>query len=133
MKLAATAFLAIVFLNSCAGGGNVQPQPQPTSFRGVCNALLVDDPQLALIAPASGASGVPATVGSVTFSASRLYHDVALFPNDGSALVAGGPITTSNGNYVSSLPVLRSHVTYEVLIFPNAGPCDYVPGSFTTQ
>ena len=99
----------------------------------MCNALLVNDPQLALIAPAAGATGVPTTVGSITFSASRQYHDLALIPSDGSASVAGGPITPSNGNYVSTLPVLRSRVTYEVLIYPDAGPCDYVPGSFTTQ
>ncbi len=133
MKLGATAFLAAAFLNSCAGGGNVQPQQFPTTpLRGVCNALLANDPQLALIAPAPGATGVPTTVGSITFTASRQYHDVALVPSDGSGAVAGGPITPSNGRYVSSLPVLRSRVTYDVLIYPDAGPCSYVPGSFTT-
>ncbi len=135
MKLAASAFLTTALLCACGGGGNtVQPQPSPTTPpRGVCNALLVNDPQLALIAPAAGATGVPTTVGSITFSASRQYHDVALVPSDGSALVAGGPITPASGNYMSALPALRSHVTYDVLIYPDAGPCSYVPGSFTTQ
>jgi hypothetical protein len=133
MKLAATAFLATAMLCACGGGGNVQstPTPMPTD-RGVCAALLVNDPQLALIAPASGATGVPTTVGSITFSASRQYHDLALAPSDGSALVAGGPITPSNGSYVSAVPVLRSHVTYSVVIYVSEGPCAYVPGSFTT-
>jgi hypothetical protein len=135
MKLVATAFLAMVFLNSCSGGGGVQSQPQPqaTDFRGVCAALLVNDPRLALVAPAPGATGVPATVGSITFSASSLLHDLALFPSDGSAWVAGGPITPVNGNYVSSIPALKLHMTYTVLINISAGPCAYVAGSFTTQ
>lgn len=136
MKLVAAVFLATCFLISCGGGGGsgtVQPQPMPAPSRGGCNALLVNDPQLALIAPAPGATGVPTTVGSITFSASRLYHDLALLPSDGSALVAGGAITPVNGNYVSAVPVLRSHVTYSVLIYPDAGACAYDPGSFTTQ
>ena len=133
MKLAATAFLALIFLNSCAGGGGVQPQPTATPDRGACNALLVNDPQLALLAPAAGATGVPTTIGSITFSASRLYNALTLSPNDGSGNVAGGPITPSNGNYVSALPVLRSHVTYSVTIYPSAGACVYLPGSFTTS
>ncbi|HWT05838.1 MAG TPA: hypothetical protein VN224_08775 [Xanthomonadales bacterium] len=133
MKLAATVFLALIFLNSCAGGGSVQPQPTATPDRGVCNALLVNDPQLALVTPAAGATGVPTTIGSITFSASRLYNGLTLSPNDGSGNVAGGPITPSNGNYVSALPVLRSHVTYSVTIFPSAGACVYFPGSFTTS
>ncbi len=133
MKLAATAFLAMIVLNSCAGGGSVQPQPTATPDRGGCTALLVNDPQLALIAPAANATGVSTTVGSITFSASRLYHDLTLSPNDGSGNVAGGPITPSNGNYVSALPVLRSHVTYSVTISPTASACVYFPGSFTTS
>lgn len=132
MKLAATSFLAIVFLNSCAGGSSSVQPPQPPS-RGVCQAFLVNDPQLALIAPAPGATGVSTTVGSITFSASRLYDGVSLFPTDGAAQVDGGPITPSNGNYVSALPVLRSHVTYSVAIYPTSGACAYFPGSFATQ
>jgi len=133
MKLGAVTFLTTAVLCACGGAGNVQPQQFPTTPpRGVCTALLVNDPKLALIAPANGAT-VPTTVGSITFSASSQYHDLALSPSDGSGLIAGGAITPSNGNYVSSLPVLRSHVTYEVLIYPDAGPCAYVPGSFTTQ
>ncbi len=131
MKLAAAAFLALVFLNSCAAGSSVQPPQTPP--RGGCTALLVNDPQLALIAPAPGATGVPTTVGSITFSASRQDDGVSLFPTDGAARVDGGPITPSNGNYVSALPVLRSHVTYSVAIYPNSSGCSYNPGSFTTQ
>ena len=111
----------------------MQPQAPQTPSRGACAALLVNDPQLALIAPASGASGVPTTVGSIRFSASSLYNGVSLFPSDGGAQVDGGPITPANGNYVSALPVLRSHVTYTVLIYPTATACSYNPGSFTTQ
>jgi hypothetical protein len=134
VKLVATAFLASIFLNSCSGGGSVQPQPFPTSPpRGVCNALLPIDSKLALISPAANATGVPTTVGSITFSASSQYHDLALNPSDGSAQVAGGAITPSNGNYVSALPVLRSRVTYDVVIFVSEGACAYFPGSFTTQ
>ena len=125
----------MVVLSACAGGGSVQPQiqPLPTPTRGACSALLVNDPQLALVAPAPGATGVPTTVGSITFTASTLYHDLALIPSDGSASVAGGPITPVNGKYVSAVPLLGSHVTYQVAIYVSAGACAYFPGSFTTS
>ena len=132
MKLVATAFLGTVFLSACGGGSSsVQPSPAPT--RAPCAALLVNDPQMALVAPAAGAVGVPTTVGSITFSASRLENGLSLFPTDGGAQVDGGPITPSNGNYVSALPVLRSHVTYQVAIYPLTTSCAYFPGSFTTS
>jgi hypothetical protein len=134
MKLVAAALLGTAFLIGCSGGGSVQPQPQPSPVptRAPCTALIVNDPQLALIAPAAGATGVPTTVGSITFSASRLENGLSLFPADGGAQVDGGPITASNGNYVSALPVLRSHVTYQVAIYPLTTSCAYFPGSFTT-
>jgi hypothetical protein len=106
----------------------------PPPPAGVCNALIVIDPQLALVNPGSGAQGVPTTIGSITFSASGLYYSLALLPSDGSGQVVGGTITAAgSGRYVSALPVLKSGVTYTVLIYPAAGfACAYFPGSFTT-
>lgn len=141
------ALLALTALAACSGGGGssftrsfdfgttpapfVQGPPPPA---GVCAALIVIDPQLALINPGNGARGVPTTIGSITFSASGLYYSLTLTPSDGSATVVGGTITAAgNGRYVSALPVLKSGLTYTVAIYPAAGfPCAYFAGSFTT-
>ncbi len=151
------ALVAAAALAACSGGGAVTgnaamfptslttPGTTPAPFpfvagppppAGVCNALLVNDPKLALVFPANGATGVSTTVGSITFTAARLYYTLVLVPSDGSATLVGGPITAlaTAGAYVSALPPLKPGMKYDIAIYPSSTlACAYFPGAFTTQ
>ena len=141
MRFVCAILIAMLGLAACGGGGGTvelfrtSPLPCPP-------VTAAQDPTLALVSPANGARGVATTIGSVTFSATFSYDTLTLTPSDGSAVVTGGPITVSNGRDTSAVAVLRSGVTYQVMVrttpsalgFPG---CSYAfannIGSFTTQ
>jgi hypothetical protein len=141
MRSVSAVLIVMLGLVACGGGGSSanmsRTEPLP------CPAITAaQDPTLALVSPANGATGVAVTVGSVTFSATFSYDTLTLTPSDGSAVVAGGPVMVSNGRDTSAVPVLRSGVTYQVMVrtMPTAlgfPACSYAftntIGSFTTQ
>jgi len=125
-------------LASCAHPAAQFPNP-------VCNAipLPLNDVNATFVSPPKGATNVPATIGSVTFtvSFSGLHQGhFRLSPTNGAQ--TGAPIvdaayqTDASGKATVAVPTLSSGVTYsgEVL---NGAPCgtDYFGnlGTFTVQ
>jgi Bacterial Ig-like domain len=142
MQRAILAALFVTPLAACAGGGSTAPSEPCPAVTGVF------DSSAKLVSPANGATGVPTTVGTVSFTvtiASLRSGTLTLFVpgNPGNqGAVQGGPISTdANGVSSSSVPALAPHTTYTVGIV--ARPVDPVtgcpgqagatPGSFTTQ
>jgi len=147
MQRAILAALFVIPLAACAGGGSTVPSGplRLTPCPAVAGAF---DANAKLVSPASGATGVPTTVGTVTFTvtiASLRSGILTLFvpANPGNVgAVQGGPISTdANGVSSSSIPALAPHTTYTVTV--DAYPVDPVTGcpgqvyatlgSFTTQ
>ncbi len=123
-------------LAGCSGGGTTTGHP--------CPALGVGDPGATLVSPAKGATGVPVTVGTITFTVtipSLRQGTVTLSPTDNSGLITGGPVSTDRNNISSSvIPTLRPAVTYTVTIRLSSPPDAYCSsfvegdlGTFTTQ
>jgi len=144
MQRAILAALFVMPLAGCAGGGSTAP-----SGPNHCPAITgVFDANAKLVSPASGATGVPTTVGTVSFTVtigSLRSGTLTLFVpgNPGNlGAVQGGPISTdANGVSSSSVPALAPHTTYTASVV--ARPVDPVTGctgqagatlgSFTTQ
>jgi hypothetical protein len=102
------------------------------------------DPLATLVSPAKGATGVPVTVGTISFTVA----DAAL--KQGETLEVGGlafdfkttQIATANGVMSATVPALQPHTQYNVTVFATLPPerqtqCvtmifGYL-GSFTTQ
>jgi hypothetical protein len=137
----AFAWLAAALLAGCSGGGATSTSPAP-----VCPALAISDSQAHLVNPASGATGVSPSIGTiaVAYGNAAVLDSVTLTPNDGSAAVGGTPSFTGtlppSGTVNVTIPALKPATTYTVagrsLDFAHM-PC-FVPtlaafGSFTTQ
>ncbi len=107
----------------------------------------------ALIAPADGATGVPANGASVEITYDPPSGALAVIAPDGTA-VNGAPLVPAQGSsgttpppgaVTSALPPLAAHTTYTVrvaAIYPPANPCvagayagatTFTLGTFTTQ
>ena len=143
-RLMLAAFLGAISLAGCSGGGaNVPAGGSP------CPAATgIFDGNAKLVSPVPGATGVPATVGALSFTVSNpalRSGTVTLWVAVGSGnapVVQGGPVTTgANGVSTASLPVLQAHTTYDAridahLVDPSGncvGAVDGDLGSFTTQ
>jgi hypothetical protein len=141
MQRAILAALFVIPLAACAGGGSTAPSP-------VCPAVVAPpvDPNAKLVSPASGATGVPTTVGTVTFTvtvASLRSGILTLYvpATPGQGRLLGGPISTdANGVSSSSVPALASRTTYNATVGFPIDPVSGCPGgayailgSFTTQ
>ena len=137
------AFLAALAVAGCSGGGATV-----TGGSAPCPVAGVFDPNAKLVSPAPGATGVPVTVGALSFTVSNpalRSGTVTLWIAVGSGnapVVQGGSITTdANGVSTASLPVLQRHTTYDARIHATpigpSGTClgavDGDLGSFTTQ
>ena len=138
MQRAMLAVLFVIPLAACAGGGSTAPTP-------VCPAIVAPpiDPNAKLVSPASGATGVPTTVGTVTFTVTVAslrsgYLTLYIPATPGQGRLLGGPISTdANGVSSSSIPALAPHTTYNATVglpsqCPGGGPYAIL-GSFTTQ
>jgi hypothetical protein len=145
MQRAVLAAFFLIPVAACAGGCSTATSGTARN----CPAITgVFDRNAKLVSPASGATGVPTTVGTVTFTvdlASLRSGTLTLFvpanpANQGA--VQGGPISTdANGVSSSSVPALAPHTTYTAAV--DVRPVDPVTGctgqagaslgSFTTQ
>lgn len=142
------AALFAVSLAACSGAGSTTGVVSPGGNPGCPAVTGIFDAGAKLVSPASGATAVPTTVGTVRFTVTiaslrsgtlTLYVD-ANSGNQGA--VQGGPIATdANGVSSSSVPVLQPHTTYTAHV--RVRPVDPVTGcttqadanlgSFTTQ
>ena len=124
MNLRSAMLCATLVFASCAGGGttlgcggrgclDLPPPSTPCPVPG-----LAPDPTLTLISPARGATGVPVTVGTITFSGTYAYATAFVVPHDGTLPLTGLPVTVSNGVDSITVPVLHAGVTYDVQPVP---------------
>ncbi len=113
-------------------------------------------PAVQLVAPANGAKGVPANIGSITVAGYPYGYlggvaSLLLTPASGSAVTSTAPVPlssaapsggTSPAQYVARIPTLAAATTYTVVLgytdWANtppscAGPATLPLGSFTTQ
>lgn len=147
MHRAILAALFVMPLAACAGGGSTVSSG-PSGPNGCPAVTGVFDANAKLVSPAGGATGVPTTVGTVTFTvtiASLRSGTLTLFvpANPGNqGAVQGGPISTdANGVSSSPVPALAPHTTYTATVHvrpvdPVTGctsQADATLGSFTTQ
>jgi hypothetical protein len=122
--------------------------PRPPQQFGIpdCEAMspFLLDPQAALVSPANGATGVPVTVGTVSFTVT----DPALKQGATFTLRSLDPeftttqIATANGVMSVTIPTLKPHFSYQAMISAPL-PADRQThcqnqmagflGSFTTQ
>jgi hypothetical protein len=132
-SLIAAAF-ALAFFTGCGGGAaGVGPTIGPIAY---CAVALISG---ALISPTSGATGVPTTVGTVSFSVDgrMLRGTFELDPVAGGAAVFGSAITGTASAASVSVPALQAHTTYRAVVSANlpGDPCNprvaYL-GAFTT-
>ena len=138
--LAAAAVFLALSLAACG--------PRPPERFGIpdCEAMspFLLDPQAALVSPAKGATGVPVTVGTISFTVS----DPALKQGATFKLQSLDPdftttqIATANGVMSVTIPTLKPHFTYQAMVVAPL-PADRQThcqslmagflGSFTTQ
>jgi hypothetical protein len=131
----------LVFLVAFGLAGCSAPQP---SAGVLCPNVILVDPQATLVAPAKGATGVPVTIGTISFTVSNvaLQHGVVTLTAGGSSnQITAGAITTVNGLSSVSIPTLAPATTYTAVVAStSSGPagtaCPGVVegnlGSFTT-
>lgn|GEM_PF-3257647 len=97
-----------------------------------------------LIAPAPGATGVPATIGQISLTAYSVSTitgaKVVLAPTNGGAVISSTAVIASGTNtYIATIPALSSGVTYRAQFTydPGAITCHVFNttdlGTFTTQ
>jgi hypothetical protein len=131
------AVLALAFFTGCGGGatgGSTSGGPPPVAQ---CTVALVPG---ALISPASGATGVPTTVGAVSFSVSdgrMLGGTFELDPVAGGGAVFGTAITGTASAASAGVPTLQPHTAYQARLSANlpGDPCNprtSLLGTFTT-
>jgi hypothetical protein len=134
-----TAFA--VSLTACGGAGSTRFPPIP-----MCEALgLPTDPQAALVAPGNGVSGVPVTVGTVSFvvgdAALRQGATFTLFGN-GVFFTTTQIATAANGVMSVTIPPLQANSLYTAQVSAALPPERQTPcgkqilgrlGTFTTQ
>jgi hypothetical protein len=137
VKALIAGVFALCVFTSCgggtAGGTGADGGPGPIAF--CTSAVILGD----LISPATGATGVSAAVGSISFSvadARMLAGALTLYPPVGLP-VQGGPISGTAANAAASVPVLQSQTTYRAQLAANipGDPCNpraSLLGTFTT-
>lgn len=142
-RLAALALLAALpTLMACSGSAM-----EDAAVPGCPAVAGVVDPQATLVAPAKGATGVPTTLGTISFTVSNtalLQGTLTLWvqtPTGSAPAITGGPITVSNNVASSSIPTLQAATTYTAIVQANppispGSPCKGSVtgnlGSFTT-
>ena len=131
---------AAVVTAACAGcGGSTGIGSVLGGGGGVaqCTVALISG---TLLSPANGATGVPGSVGTISFSVSNagmLAGSLLLTPSGGGAPITGGPITGTAANASAAVPALAAHTTYVATLSANlpGDPCNprgSLLGSFTT-
>jgi hypothetical protein len=139
-RAAAAGTFLVLSLAACG------PRPPDQFFIPACEAMpsWLIDPQAALVSPASGATGVPVTVGTVSFTVT----DPALKQGATFKLQSFDPditttqIATANGVMSVTIPTLKPHFSYQAMVTAPL-PADRQTecksqmagflGSFTTQ
>lgn len=143
VKRRIVAVFALAALSGCGGGGG------SAGFIDPCPILpAVTDPLATLTAPAKGATGVSASIGSVSFTVTNadlqtgIFQLVATSPPSSTPVVFRPAITAGAGGVLSvAIPALQPHTTYDATIeaFPGVpdtncrAQVNAELGSFTTQ
>jgi hypothetical protein len=117
MHRSSLVFLIAFALAGCSGGGSAAGPV-------VCNgAVGIVDANAALVAPAKGATGVAATIGTISFTVTVpvLQHGVLTLwvPTSAGGLtpaVTAGTISTVNGVSSASIPALAPATTYTAVV-----------------
>jgi hypothetical protein len=117
LPTARAAVAGILLTLSLAACG---PRPQEQFHIPDCEAMspFLDDPQAALISPAKGATGVPVTVGTVSFTVT----DPALQQGATFTLQSLDPdftttqIAKANGVMSVTIPTLKPHFSYNAIV-----------------
>jgi hypothetical protein len=119
VRFAFLVALGLAALAACSGGGGTTPAPDPFG----CPASSVVDTQAKLVSPAPGATGVPTSIGTITFSYSNpglTGAHFALTGTDGSGFTIGqflgdNGVTVTGPNTASfNVPPLKPRTTYSV-------------------
>lgn len=141
------AMAAVAASAGCGGAGSSSPTVviNPPLGPLPCPALALNGP--ALVSPAPGSTGVPASLSVLTFGPLPIPDIISaaatLSGSDGSTITSG-PLTfisspTSLGTYTASIAGLQPHTTYTVKVtgtINERGCINAVlgnDGSFTTQ